>query len=129
MIASGSGDRTVCIWDLTRGVLIQQVSLDDGVTSVAISPDSQRVAAGCLNKRIYMLRIPQGNVLYHSGEYEGNHSDSVYSVTFARDGRALFTASLDKTIKPWDLRDLEDGSQDMRCARTFSGHGVRENDS
>ena len=51
-IASGSGDRTVRLWDIETGQHIMSLSIEDGVTTVAISPDTRYVAAGSLDKSV-----------------------------------------------------------------------------
>ena len=50
------------------------------------------------------------------GRFRG-HSDFVYAVTYAPDGRHLLTAGKDRTIKRIDVRSLEE-------ERTYSGHNL-----
>jgi WD40 repeat protein len=53
-----------------------------------------------------------------TGEYYrdiGDHSNSVWSVTFSADGQSLVSASCDETIKLWSV---ETGA----CLQTFIGH-------
>jgi glucose repression regulatory protein TUP1 len=127
MIASGSGDRTVRLWDVESNTQMIQLVIDDGVTTVSISPDNRYVAAGSLDKSVRVWTITGEMVARLEGEY--GHKDSVYSVAFSPNGQTLVSGSLDKTIKMWDLSRGGGGpSHDRpvgRCIRTFDGHKVR----
>ncbi|KAK3100915.1 general transcription repressor, partial [Teratosphaeriaceae sp. CCFEE 6253] len=51
-IASGSGDRTIRLWDIQENQCVLTLQIEDGVTTVAISPDGRFVAAGSLDKSV-----------------------------------------------------------------------------
>ncbi|SZF01699.1 unnamed protein product [Blumeria hordei] len=125
-IASGSGDRTVRLWDIEAGHNTLTLSIEDGVTTVAISPDTKYVAAGSLDKSV---RVWDTNSGYLVERLEGpdGHKDSVYSVAFAPNGKDLVSGSLDKTIKMWELVAPRGGHPNNapkggRCIKTFEGH-------
>lgn len=128
-IASGSGDRTVRLWDIETGGHIVSLSIEDGVTTVAISPDTRFVAAGSLDKSVRVWDIATGYLVERLEGPDG-HKDSVYSVAFAPNGKDLVSGSLDKTIKMWELQAPRDrhpntGPKGGRCTKTFEGHKVR----
>ena len=102
-------------------------SIEDGVTTVAISPHGEFVAAGSLDKSVRVWDTRTGNLMERlDGPIEG-HTDSVYSVAFAPDGRSLVSGSLDKTIKMWYLGDEpRHGPGRNKCLRTFEGHKVKD---
>lgn len=129
-IASGSGDRTVRVWDMDSGREVLNLGIDDGVTTVAISPGGDHVAAGSLDKSVRVWDARTGVLLERLEGPEG-HKDSVYSVAFAPNGRSLVSGSLDKTIKMWELPDgrnlMASGPRGGKCVRTFEGHKVSEN--
>lgn len=77
-------------------------TVDAGVTSVAISPDSRIVAAGSLDMLVRLWDAQTGALI----ERLRGHNDSVYSVAFTPDGTRLVSGSLDKTLKCWDLTPL-----------------------
>ncbi|KAF5314611.1 hypothetical protein D9611_007244 [Ephemerocybe angulata] len=88
-------------------------SMDPGITSIAVSPDGRYVAAGSLDSllRLWDLRPTSGsaqdaNVAPVLIERLIGHKDSVYSVSFTRDGRFLVSASLDKGVRVWDVGHL-----------------------
>ena len=126
-IASGSGDRTVRVWDIESGREVLNLSIEDGVTTVAISPGGDYVAAGSLDKSVRVWNARTGILIERLDGLEG-HKDSVYSVAFAPDGRSLVSGSLDKTIKMWQLADSRGMSAGQarggKCIKTFEGHKV-----
>ena len=105
------------------------LQIEDGVTTVAISPDGRFVAAGSLDKSVRIWDTQTG-VLVERTEGEQGHKDSVYSVAFAPGGSHLVSGSLDKTIRMWKLSN---SGRDFRmqpgphpksgeCVRVFEGH-------
>ena len=119
------------LWDIETNSQMLQLSIEDGVTTVAISPDNRYVAAGSLDKSV---RVWDTNSGYLVERLEGDvgHKDSVYSVAFAPNGRDLVSGSLDKTIKMWELaappnRIPGSGPKGGKCIRTFEGHKVNIN--
>lgn len=127
-IASGSGDRTVRLWDIEAGQNILILSIEDGVTTVAISPDTKFVAAGSLDKSVRVWDAATGYLVERLEGPDG-HKDSVYSVAFAPNGKDLVSGSLDKTIKMWELAAPRGGHPNAgpkggRCVKTFEGHKV-----
>ncbi|KAL8873924.1 MAG: hypothetical protein Q9174_000671 [Haloplaca sp. 1 TL-2023] len=128
-IASGSGDRSVRVWDIDSGREVLNLLIEDGVTTVAISPGGEYVAAGSLDKSVRVWAVNGGHLIDRLDGPEG-HKDSVYSVAFAPNGRSLVSGSLDKTIKMWELADNRGmmgpgmGSRDRmgKCVKTFEGH-------
>lgn len=127
IIASGSGDRSVRLWDLESNTQIRNLSIEDGVTTVAISPDNRFVAAGSLDKSVRVWDVNTGALVVRL-EGEQGHKDSVYSVAFAPSGDRLVSGSLDKTIKMWELttppRLIQGAAPGGKCIRTFEGHKV-----
>lgn len=127
-IASGSGDRTVRLWDIDAGQNTLVLSIEDGVTTVAISPDVRFVAAGSLDKSVRVWDISTGYLVERLEGPDG-HKDSVYSVAFAPNGKDLVSGSLDKTIKMWELmaprgNHPNSAPKGGRCIKTFEGHKV-----
>ncbi|KAL2050771.1 hypothetical protein ABVK25_009009 [Lepraria finkii] len=126
-IASGSGDHTVRVWDIEQNREVLNLSIEDGVTTVAISPGGDYVAAGSLDKSVRVWDIRSGNIIGRLDGIDG-HRDSVYSVAFGPDGESLVSGSLDKTIKMWQLspdgRGMIGGqlARGGRLQRTFEGH-------
>jgi len=127
-LVSGSGDRTVRIWDVFTGQCSLTLSIEDGVTTVAVSPDGKLIAAGSLDRTVRVWDANQGFLVERldSASGAGNgHMDSVYSVTFTHDGHEILSGSLDRTVKLWSLKDLQrqqGASSKSNCEVTYVGH-------
>jgi general transcriptional corepressor TUP1 len=110
----------VRLWDVVEGKPVYTLAIEDGVTTVAMSPDSHYVAAGSLDKSVRVWDTTTSYLVERLESPDG-HKDSVYSVAFAPNGRELVSGSLDKTIKMWELSASKGG----KCVQTFEGHKVR----
>lgn len=69
-----------------------------GVTSVAFSPDSQRIVTGSLDQTAKVWEIASGRELFTLT----GHGDVILSVAFSPDGLRIVTGSDDQTAKVWD---------------------------
>ena len=127
-LVSGSGDRTVRIWDVYNGQCSLTLSIEDGVTTVAVSPDGSLIAAGSLDRTVRVWDANKGYLverLDSSNEFGNGHMDSVYSVTFTNRGKEIASGSLDRTIKLWSLKDLDKQPSSVsksNCEVTYVGH-------
>jgi WD40 repeat protein len=96
----GSGDHTLRIWDVQKGVLIARpLEGHKGVRSVAVSPDNKLVASGGDN---VLLWDAMSRHVRMFGQPEG-HTDWVQSVCFSPNGKRLSSGSDDKTAVIWDV--------------------------
>ncbi|KAJ5389771.1 uncharacterized protein N7496_000839 [Penicillium cataractarum] len=99
LLASGSDDKTVRLWDTATGGLQQTLEGHSGwVRSVAFSPDGRLLASGSSDNTVRLWDTATGGL---QQTLEG-HSGSVRSVAFSRDGRLLASGSYDETVRLWD---------------------------
>ncbi|MEB3218555.1 MAG: serine/threonine-protein kinase [Nostocales cyanobacterium 94392] len=97
ILASGSFDNTIKLWNLATGELIRTLAEhSDWVNSVAFSPDGNLLASGSSGGTIKLWNPQTTRTL-------AGHSDSVISVAISRDSKILASGSFDKTIKLWNL--------------------------
>jgi len=89
---------------------------DTGICALAVSPDGHHVAAGAINGNVRVWDLQSEGTI--AAEWNA-HAKAVYGVRFILQGAGLVTASLDRTLKRWDL-----GSPDVTCLRTLEGHKV-----
>ena len=112
MIASGSYDRTIRLWNPNTGRHIRTLEgHTDDVNSVSFSPDGQMIASG---SRDDTIRLWNPNTGRHIRTLEG-HTDDVNSVSFSPDGQMIASGSRDDTIRLWNPNT-------GRHIRTLKGH-------
>ncbi|MEV6105924.1 WD40 repeat domain-containing protein [Streptomyces sp. NPDC051940] len=112
LVATGSYDSTVRIWDAVTGQLLQDLTGHlHPVNGVAFSPDGTCVASGADDDTVRICEVGSGSVrLVITG-----HAGWVNMVAFSPDGTRLATAGEDGTARIWDtatgqqLRVLVDG--------------------
>ena len=97
-IISGSGDKTIKIWDANTGQCLQTLEgHSERVYSVAYSPDGTKIISGSLDNTVKIWGANTGKCFQ---TLEG-HSDWVLSVVYSPDGTKIISGSADKTIKIW----------------------------
>jgi WD40 repeat protein len=111
-VLSGSGDRTIKLWDAATGALLRTFQgHSEQVNSVAFSPDGARVLSGSSDKTVKLWDAATGALIR---AFERHHDD-VSSVAFSADGARVLSGSRDKTLKLWDAAT-------GALIRTFEGH-------
>jgi WD40 repeat protein len=117
LVASGSHDHTVGLWDAGTGAALQTLEgHSDEVNSVAFSPDGKLVASGSTDNTVRLWDAGTGAALQ---TLEG-HSDEVNSVAFSPDGKVVASWGwYDGTVRLWDagtgaaLQTLDEGHSDV----------------
>ena len=101
-LASGSGDKTLRIWDVKAGRMVGEPLMghSDQVMSVCFSPDGRYLASGSHDKTMRIWDVKAGRMV---GEPLMGHSDQVMSVCFSPDGRYLASGSDDNTLRIYQL--------------------------
>jgi WD40 repeat protein len=88
MLASGSHDKTVKLWDLRTGSLLRTLSgHQEPVLSVAISPNGQTIASGGVDSTVHLWNSSTGQDL-KTLESEGGW---VTSLAMSSDGQTLIS--------------------------------------
>ncbi|WP_373542747.1 NB-ARC domain-containing protein [Chamaesiphon sp.] len=126
-LASTSYDQTVKIWDVDTGACLNTLQGHSSPVIYAdFSPDGELLVScdftGII--KLWNTRLPFAKRLEEkadqgsTGEYYrdiGEHSNSVWSVTFSADSQWLVSASYDETIKLWSVKT-------GAYLQTFIGH-------
>jgi WD40 repeat protein/serine/threonine protein kinase len=98
MLASGSKDKTIQIWDLATGKSIRTFEGDSStIWSVAFDSNGTRLATGTGFWRVMLWDLKTGQAIRSL-----DHAASVWSVAISHDGQLIASGSGDKTTKIWD---------------------------
>lgn len=112
-LVSGSGDKTIKLWDLDTGQLQRTLSEDSAeVLSVALSPDGQILTSGS-------YATEQAIKIWHLNTDKPRPTlglaSKVWSVAPSPDGKTLASSSEDGSITIWNM-------QTGTLRRTLKGH-------
>ncbi len=117
--AAGGGVPRVRLWDASDPRRPRDVGVleeDSGSISVAFSPRGGVLAVAIVND-VHLWDVHRPSKPRRLGVMAG-HSDTVQSVAFAPDGRALATVGLDGTARLWNVDDPDRPSP----LATLTGH-------
>lgn len=102
LLATGSADRNIRIWNLHGDKLQILKGHTDPIRSVCFSPDGKTLLSASLDSTVRQWQIESRVQQTLSG-----HSAAVRSVAFSPDGLRLASGGLDDQIKIWDLQGNE----------------------
>ena len=105
LIASGSRDRTACIWDAATGKRLRLLKHSGPVVAVTFDPRGQSLLTASEDNYAQLWDVttgrPIGGPLRHKGP--------VRTVAFNSDGSRMLTASDDNTAQLWDVPTCKPG--------------------
>ncbi|MEG4841346.1 protein kinase domain-containing protein [Microcoleus sp. B9-D4] len=111
MLASGSKDKTIQIWDLATGKSLRTFPGDSStIWSVAFDSNGTKLATGTGFWRVMLWDLKTGQVIRSL-----DHTASVWSVALSPDGQLVASGSGDKTTK---ISDAATG----RLIQSFPDH-------
>lgn len=125
---TGSKDNSVLQWDIETGAKFElkqkwnrktspagKQSHHGEILAVAVTHDGRYVASG---GRDSIIRVFDARQQYAQVQELKGHRDAVTSLSFRMDTYTLFSGSLDRCLKHWDLND-------MAYIETMFGHQVK----
>lgn len=99
ILASGSADKNIKLWDLQGHELQTLKGHDEAVRSVSFSPDGQNLLSASLDSTVRLWEVNNRIQQLFYG-----HSAAVRTVAISPDGQTFASGSLDKCIKIWDMQ-------------------------
>lgn len=112
ILASGSWDCTVKLWDMRDGVLVSTLEgHTDYVQSIAFSPDGKQLATGSDDQTLRIWDMASGACLrtIHA------HTDNTYGAAWSPDGQSIASCGFDCLVRVWDVTSGD-------CLKTLAGH-------
>ena len=107
ILASGSDDKTVKLWQLATGQGICTLKgHSKPVCAVAISSDGELLASGSEDKTIKLWQLTTGLQIgkLTLGNWFSGDSGSVYAIAISPDGEILVSLSSSGEVKLWNLK-------------------------
>ncbi|MCY3764095.1 MAG: hypothetical protein OXH06_01555, partial [Gemmatimonadetes bacterium] len=99
VVASGSHDNTIRLWDVATGAILATLQQPDAVNSVAFSPDGSTIASGSYDGNVHLWAVATGQLI---ATLEGQAGE-VWSVSYSPDGSTLASLSSDGKIRLWEV--------------------------
>lgn len=116
-MASGSYDKTICVWHGETGMLRNRIAAFDGaVLCLGFLPFGPFLCAGSVDKQTKVFHVLTCEQLFSLSA----HALSVRRMSISADG-VIATASDDKEIRLWDCR-MPWGDDMGTCLRICTGH-------
>jgi len=102
LLAGGMGEPKeigeVAVWDAKTHKVRWTHKMENGVPTVAFSPDNKILAVGSYAEDCLLLDAGTGRVL----RTLSGHGEAARGVAFSPDGKTLAVASFDQTVRLWD---------------------------
>jgi len=106
ILATGSYDRSIRLWEVSSGNSIRTLAFQDSqVNKLAISSSKQYLIAGG-NPMIRLFELGSNNNPQPLATFNG-HKNNVVGLGFFSNNRMLYSGSEDGTLKLWDLRTVQ----------------------
>jgi WD40 repeat protein/tRNA A-37 threonylcarbamoyl transferase component Bud32 len=121
LLASGSQDRTIRLWQIGSGECRVLPGHTDVIYSVAFHPDGTRLASAARDGVVWLWDVARGEEVVR---LRGQHS-FVETLAFSPDGATLASGYGDATVRLWDTAPLKTRYQARRQAAAWRPEAER----
>lgn len=110
VLASGGDDFKLWIWSADDGAGRQAAAHTAKIADVAVAPDGQTIATASWDATIGLTHVdgldgPTDTWQISNTIHLKGHRAGVNATTFTQDGETLYSASVDGTIRSWQVND------------------------
>ncbi|WP_414567309.1 eIF2A-related protein [Nostoc sp. CCY 9925] len=109
MVASGSADGMVIIWNRSGKQITSFKAHEKKITHLGFSPNSEKILSASEDKTLKLWNLEGKEIVNFKG-----HEEQITCFSFSPNGQKVISGSDDKTLKLWNL----DGKE----IKTFTGH-------
>jgi WD40 repeat protein/transcriptional regulator with XRE-family HTH domain len=113
MLASGSFDGSIKLWEVASGALLWSGWHTKGITCLAFAPDGGLLASGGHEGTVRLWDPKLGTPLQ-----DVPHPGAVFSLAWSLDGRRLASGDFAGTIRIWQMQQTGSAT----CVQTLLGH-------
>ncbi|CAD6887613.1 unnamed protein product [Tilletia controversa] len=100
ILASGSDDGKVFIWDPEDRNPLDSIDIGYPVTALAFSDDGNQLYVGSVDNDIHVYDLTKKQVIYSLR----GHTDTITFLALSPSASHLLSGSLDSTLRVWDVR-------------------------
>ena len=123
MLASGSNDCTLKLWDIRERKYSASFKVGYQVTSVAFNKGNQIIFFGGIDNTIRGVNLRKHQIEYNLI----GHTDTVTSIALSPSGNYLLSNGMDNTVRMWDVKPYS--KNESREEKVFIGatHNFEKN--
>jgi WD40 repeat protein len=132
LIASGSDDCTVILWDARARQSVASIYHDYQVCAVCLSSDGQSVCTGGIDNTIRRFDLRSGarsgwdaaklQDLDQPDLVLEGHTDTITGLALSPDGCSLLSNAMDSQMRLWNVRPFSAGQADSGDSRVLKRH-------